>query len=231
MSPMSNYSIQNLPETERPRERLMRYGPESLTNAELIAILLGSGMKGISVLQLSQAIIAKFGDMHHIAEATLSELCSIKGLGPAKALQLKAAVSLGLRAARKATPIKYRIDNPMQAYHLIRHELENEHKEIFLIILLDVKNFVISQQMVSLGTLSEIALQPREIFYPALRHHAASLILAHNHPSGDATPSKEDYTFTESLIKAGQMMGIPINDHLIIGNNSFTSMRQLGIKF
>lgn len=227
----NQYSIKCLPEEERPRERLVRHGPESLTNAELIAIILGSGMKGTPILQLAQQIIAKFGDMHSLAEATISELCSIKGLGPAKALQLKAAVSLGIRFARKALPIKYRIDQPIHAYNLVREELEYETRELFVVILQDIKNHVICYQTVSIGTVSHTLVHPREVFYPAIRHNASGIILVHNHPSGDPTPSKEDHEITQVLIDAGKLIGISVNDHLIIGSQGYRSMRQLGVKF
>lgn len=225
------YSIHDLPETDRPRERLLRHGPEALTNAELIAILLGSGMKGMSVLQLAQQIVTRFGDMAKLAEATTSELCSIKGLGPAKALQLQAAVNLGLRIARQGPKIKYRIEHPSHAYHLVKEELEREKKELFVVILQDTKGCVICHQIVAIGTLSQTLVHPREVFHPAIRHNAATIILAHNHPSGDPTPSTQDLEITTTLIQAGRLVGIPVNDHLIIGDKRYTSLRQHGLDF
>jgi len=228
---MPSYNVQSLPENERPRERLMRHGPEALTTAELIAILLGSGMKGMPILQLSQSIIATFGDLQKLSEATMAELCSIKGLGPAKALQLRAALSLGLRAAKANPTVKYRIETPLHVYNLIKDEIANAKKEHFIVILQDIKGFVIDYVTVAVGTLSQTLVHPREVFNPAIRHHAASIILAHNHPSGDPTPSPEDYELTKILVEAGHLMGIPINDHLIIGGNQYISLRQLGISF
>ncbi|MBA3957755.1 MAG: DNA repair protein RadC [Parachlamydiaceae bacterium] len=222
----SPYSIQALPAEERPRERLLKHGPEAMTNAELIAILLGSGMKGIPVLQLAQHIVAHFGELHRLAEATVPELCKIKGLGPAKALQLKAAMGLALRASRKAIPAKYRIEHPIHAYHLIREELEFQTRELFVVILLDAKNYVLSHHTVSVGSTTETFVHAKDVFYPAIRHHAACMILAHNHPSGDPTPSTEDWGLTESLVNASRLIGIPIYDHIIVGHGMYTSLRQ-----
>lgn len=225
------YCIHDLPAEERPRERLLQHGPEAMTTAELIAIILASGIKGTPILQLAQQILMQFGSLEALADATIAELCSIKGLGPAKALQLKAAISLGARIAKKAPSTKYRIEHPLHAYHLVKEQLEQENRELLITLLLDAKGGVISQHVVSTGSLSHAYVHPRDIFYPAIRHHATSLILAHNHPSGDPTPSSEDIAITKTLIEAGQLMNIPIQDHLIIGLNSYVSLRQKGVKF
>ena len=225
------YTIQQLPDTDRPRERLISQGPESVSSAELIAIILGSGMKGKSVLQLSQEIIMHFGSLKGLAEATIEELRQIKGLGLIKAIQLKAAITLGLRASKQNTAVRYRIDSPKNGYHLLRNLLSTEKREVFYVILLDTKGYVITQEMISTGTLSSTLVHPREVFYPAIRNKAASVILAHNHPSGDPTPSQQDYQLTEKLIQAGKLIGIPIHDHLIIGNESFVSLRETGVNF
>lgn len=232
MNDFSLYSIQCLPEADRPRERLLRHGPEAMATAELLAIILGSGMKNMPVLQLAQQIVARFGTLQQMSEATIPELCQIRGLGKAKALQLKAAFSLGSRLARQTTlPVKYRIENPIHVYNLLKDELQLEKRELFVVILQDVKGCVICHHIVAIGTLSQALVHPREVFYPAIRHNAASMILVHNHPSGDPTPSKQDYEVTETLVKVGQLMGIPINDHIIIGGESYVSLRQRGISF
>jgi DNA repair protein RadC len=225
------YSIQNLPHEERPREKLTRLGVESLSTAELIAIILGSGTKTMPVLELAQQIVAHFGGVKNICEATVEELCQIKGLGAAKALQLKAAFGLGLKLSKQATPPKYKIDHPLHVFHLLKEEVCFEKREIFYAVLLDAKSFVISHPVISVGTLTNALVHPREVFYPAIRHKASHLILAHNHPSGDSTPSKEDIEVTKSLIEAGKLMGIPLQDHIIIGENRYTSLRQQGIVF
>jgi DNA repair protein RadC len=225
------YSISAVPAEDRPRERLARFGPDALSTAELIAVILGSGTKKIPIMQLAHEIVLRFGDLRRLSEATLSELCQIKGIGSAKAIQLKAALSLGPRVARQTTPQKYRIENPIQAYYLLKDELGKEKRELFVVILLDVKGQVICHEVVAIGTLSQALIHPREVFYPAIRHKASSLILAHNHPSGDPTPSVQDFEVTEKLINAGKMMNIPVFDHIIIGDSSYISLRQKGIRF
>lgn len=223
---MTPYALQNLPLNERPRERLMKHGPESMSAAELIAIILGSGMKGRSVLHLSQDILSHFGSLNHLADATVEELCQIKGIGKIKALQLKAIFSLGTRISKQTSSPKYRIDHPLHAYNLIKDVVENEKREIFLVILQDTKGCVICYEIISIGTLTNSLVHPREVFYPAIRHKAASMILVHNHPSGDPTPSPQDISVTKNLAEAGRMMGIPVNDHIIVGAGRFLSLRQ-----
>lgn len=225
------YSILHLPEEERPRERLSRHGPEALSTAELIAIILGSGSKGFPVLQLAHDIVARFGSIKDLADATVVELCQIKGLGNVKAIQLKAALSLGARLSKHTIGAKYRIESPVHAYHLVKDELAHAKREFFVVILLDVKGFLITHQVVAIGTLSQTLVHPREVFHPAIRHNAASIILAHNHPSGDPTPSEEDYQVTNQLLQVGALLSIPVNDHIIVGEQRFISLRQQGFAF
>ncbi len=228
---MSQYSIQHLPEEERPRERLMRSGAESLSTSELIAIILGSGTKAKPILQLAHEIVARFGGLRQLAEATLSELLEIKGIGIAKAIQLQAAFNLGMRASKQVVTPKYRIEHPLHAYYLLKEELEHEKRELFVVILQDIKGYVICHEIVSIGNLSQTLVHPREVFYPAIRHKAASLIVAHNHPSGDPTPSSQDFTLTKTLVEASLLMSIPLHDHLIIGQQRYISLRQEGFPF
>lgn len=222
----SSYSIYGLPPEERPRERLVQSGAEALSSAELIAILLGSGTKSKPVLQLAHEIIARFKGLDKLAEASLNELQEIKGVGRIKAIQLKAALNLGLRLSRQSITQKYRIEYPIHAYHFIKEEMEQETREVLSVILQDTKGYVICREIVSVGNLSQTMAHPREVFYPAIRHKAASLIVVHNHPSGDPSPSKEDIEVTRSLIKAGHIIGIPVNDHLITGKGRYISLRQ-----
>lgn len=225
------YSLHSMPETERPRERLVRFGADSLSAIELIAIILGSGTKTMPVLQLAQEILIRFGSLHRLAEATIEELCQIKGIGLAKAIQLRASFNLGLRASRDIIKEKCKIEYPSQVYFLIKDKLQHEKREHFVVILLDVKGCLICDQVVAIGTLSNALVHPREVFYPAVRHKASSLILVHNHPSGDLTPSPQDHEVTQQLIEVGQIMGIPVNDHIIISERGFLSMRQKGKDF
>lgn len=228
---MSHYSIQHLPEEERPRERLARFGAESLSTAELIAIILGSGSKAKPILQLAHEIVARFGGLRQLAEATLSELLEIKGIGLAKAIQIQAAVNLGMRVSRQVMTPKYRIEHPSHAYYLLKNELEYEKREQFVVILQDVKGYVICHEVISIGSLSQTLVHPREVFYPAIRHKAASLIVAHNHPSGDPTPSPQDLELTKILVKVSSLMNIPLHDHIIIGQQRYVSLRQQGFPF
>jgi len=228
---MVHYSIQHLPEEERPRERLMHSGAESLSTTELIAVILGSGNKVKPILQLAHEVVARFGSLRQLAEATLSELLEIKGIGLAKAIQLKAAFNLGIRASKQVITPKYRIQHPSHAYHLLKDEMEHETRELFIAILQDVKAYVICHEVVSIGCLSQTLVHPREVFYPAIRHKAASLIVAHNHPSGDPTPSPQDLELTKILVQVSSLMGIPLHDHLIIGQQGYLSLRQQGFPF
>lgn len=227
MSDLQNYySLQQLPESERPRERLLRFGAESLSAPELIAIILGSGTRQAPVLQLAQAMLAKFGTLQHLADATVQELCQVKGIGHAKAIQLKAVFNLGLRLSKQNISPKYKIEHPVHAYHLVKDDFLAEKREIFVVILQDAKGCSLGHHIVSIGTLTETPVHPREVFYLAIRHKAVSMILVHNHPSGDLTPSKQDYELTQKLISIGQMVGIAINDHIIISHEGYYSMRQ-----
>lgn len=225
------FSVQQMPEAERPRERMMRCGPDSLSAAELIAIVLGSGTKSSPVMQLAQEILVQFGSLSRLADATIEELCQIKGVGMAKAIQIRASINLGLRASKNAISPKPKIDHPSHVYNLIKDEVRKEKREHFIVVLLDIKGCMICSQIVAIGTLSNALVHPREVFYPAIRHKAASLILVHNHPSGDLTPSKQDCDVTEQLIEVGQLMGIPVNDHIIVSERGFFSMRQKGLIF
>lgn len=231
MNNKSFYSIQDLPASERPRERLLQHGPEAMSTMELLAILLGSGTKQLPVLNLAQEILIHFGSLSRLSEATVPELCQIKGIGLAKALQLKAAFSLGLRGSNQKVSAKYQITHPIHAYHFIKEEVEREQRELFYTILQDVKGYVLSHHLISMGTISNVLVDPREVFHVAIRHRAASIILIHNHPSGDPTPSAQDYALTKQLAEAGKVMGIPVNDHLIIGQSSYVSLRQEGFPF
>lgn len=222
----TGYAIHQMPETERPRERLLQHGPEAISSAELIAIILGSGTKGCSVLQIAQELLVRFGTLQKFAEASIEELQQVKGLGKAKAIQLKAALSLGLRASRQSVDQKFRIVNPVHAYHYIKDELEYEKRELILVVLQDNKGYALSHHVVAIGTLSHALVYPRDVFHPAIRHKAASLVLVHNHPSGDPTPSTEDLDVTKTLVEAGRLVDIPVNDHLVIGHGRYISLRQ-----
>lgn len=220
------YSIQQMAADERPRERLMRFGSEALSAVELIAILLGSGTKAAPVMQLAQSMIVRFGNLENLAGATVQELCQVRGIGEAKAIQLRAAFSISQRLVREGVGTKFKIKHPVNAYNLVKDELYGETRELFVVILQDAKGCSLGYHVVAIGTLTQALVHPREVFYPAIRHKAASVILVHNHPSGDLTPSQHDIELTEKLIEVGGVMGIPVNDHLIVGDGGYVSLRQ-----
>lgn len=226
---MSN--LKSLPLDERPRERLSRLGAHVLSNVELIAILLGSGMKGKSVLALSQEILSHFGSLTQLQEVSVEDLCEVKGLGKAKAIQLKAALSLAGRVNQEHQAPKHRIASPLQAYLWVKEYLVHRKKEIFGVILQDTRGHIVRWEEVSVGTLTQALVHPREVFRPAIRHLAASIILVHNHPSGDPTPSPQDYHITRRLCDAGHSIGIPVNDHLIVCQKRFFSLKEEGFNF
>lgn len=218
--------MHQIPQEERPRERLLHHGPEGLSTAELIAIILGSGTRGKPVLHLAQELLSHFGSLTKLADASIEELCQFKGLGQAKAIQLKAAFSVGVKLSKQPLMPRYRIDSPLHAYHLLKEELENEKQERVVVLMQDIRGYLIGCETVSLGTLNQVLIHPREVFYPAIRRKAAAVILAHNHPSGDPTPSEQDFAATQSILEAGRMLDIALHDHLVIGREGFVSIRE-----
>ncbi len=220
-------NLRKLPAQERPRERLVHLGPEALSLAELLAILLTTGTKDKSVLELAHEMVVRFGSLQHLLEASIEELMEVKGIGPAKAIQLKAAFGIALKTSQKSFALKDPI-HAREAYELVRHDLADQKQEMLMVVLKDVKGRLIGLEKVSVGTLSDVLVHPREIFFPAVRHKASSLILAHNHPSGDPTPSSADLELTKHLIRSSRIMGIHLDDHLIIGSSSFVSLRESG---
>ena len=219
--------LKEMPLQERPRERLVKYGAESLSVAELIAILLATGTRGKSVLELAHEMVAKFGGLPGLLGASLRELMEIKGIGRAKAIQLKAAFAITLKSCEVFSPFEKALSS-QDAYELIKRTLSQEKQEVLMVFLKDVKGKLISYEKVAIGTLSQVLVHPREIFYPAVRHKASSLILAHNHPSGDPTPSLADIEMTARLVQSSRVMGIKMDDHLIIGRCSFISLKERG---
>jgi DNA repair protein RadC len=219
-------SLSKMPVSERPRERLLRYGVDALSLAELLAILLTTGTKGKTVLELAQELTCRFGGLEGLLEASIEELGEVKGLGQTKAIQLKAAFGIALR--RSATPFNQHLKTAKEAYDLIKDDLSAQKQEVILVILKDVRGRLICYEKVSIGTLSHVLVHPREVFYPAVRHKANSLILAHNHPSGDPTPSPIDLKLTRHLLTCSHVMRIGLDDHLIVGKDSFTSLKEAG---
>lgn len=224
-----NYPLKALPERERPRERLFKEGEDALSLSELIAIILGNGTQGKSVLQLSQELLISFGSLDNLLEATIEELRAIKGIGFAKAVQLKAVFAIAKRSrSAKSQPLNSAIHKPEVAFEIAREEIGHYKQEVLLAILQDVRGRLICTEKVAIGTLSELLVHPREVFYPAIRHKAHSFILAHNHPSGDPSPSAQDIAVTQALLAASKTLGIRCIDHLIVSKGGYTSLRELG---
>lgn len=220
--------LKSLPAEERPRERLLREGIDALSLSELIAIVLGSGTQGKSVLDLSQEILERFGGLERLLDASVVELMQIRGIGLAKAIQLKAVFGIALKCRKPLSSSKFAITTHRHAYDLAQGEIAHLPQEVLLVILRDIRGNLIHSERVSMGTLSQVLVHPREVFYPAVRYKAHSLIIAHNHPSGDPTPSRSDLELTRVLMEAGRVMSIGFDDHLIVCRDRYVSLREMG---
>ncbi|WP_442962140.1 RadC family protein [Pseudogracilibacillus sp. SE30717A] len=220
--------MRDVPKEERPRERLIKYGESHLSNQELLAILLGSGTQNESVMDLSNRVLMHFEGLKLLSDATIEELTSIKGIGNAKGIIILAALELGRRINRYKPEEKYIIRSPEDGADYVMEEMRNLNQEHLVVLFLNTKNQIIHRQTIFIGSLNASIVHPREIFREAVKRSAASIICAHNHPSGDPSPSKEDIHVTRRLVEAGKIMGIELLDHLVIGNNSFTSLKEKG---
>ena len=223
--------VRDLPPEERPREKLLAYGPSGLSNAELLAILLRSGTRKKSVLRIAEEILARIKEqglvgMVHISVA---ELAKIDGVGKVKAATLQAAIELARRLAVQQSAKIQMITGPEDVARYAMPHYRFEQKEHFAVLLLNTKNHVISMPEISVGSLSASVVHPREVFRAAIDHAAAAMILLHNHPSGDPTPSREDIAVTERLVKAGKIMDIPVLDHVVLGRDRFISLKEKGL--
>lgn len=221
-------SIKNYPEEVRPREKLVALGADKLSDQELLAILLRTGTKDKSAIDLAHDMI-KMEGLVSLVNLNVDELSSIKGMGLAKACQIKAAVELGKRLSRQSMGPRPVIRSPHDAAQLVMAEMSHLDREHFKVINLNTKNQIIVIDTVSVGSLNASLVHPREVFKMPIKRSAASLILIHNHPSGDITPSKEDLDITRRLCDAGNLLGIKIVDHIITGQNNFLSMKEKGL--
>lgn len=218
-------TIHDLPESERPRERLQQLGAAALTNAELMAILLRVGMEGKSAVALGEEILRTFGGIKGVHATEFDELQNISGVGQAKAAQIKAAIELGYRLSQEEWAHKVKIDSPRQVYELFQHDLPYQTQEELWVLLLDTRNHVTRRERIYIGTVNNSSVRLAEVFEPAIRAHCAGIILVHNHPSGDPSPSPEDGTLTDELVKAGRMLDIRVLDHIVIGQGRFYSFK------
>jgi len=226
--------IKDQPASERPRERLMLSGEGSLSPAELVAILLRTGLKGTNVVEIGKQLVGKYGSLHALAQASVDDLKAVKGIGPDKAVTLVAAFALAKKMAdemRGESPV---LDTPDAVANLLREDNRLPGVETFQIVLLNSRRRLIRIEKISQGTLDTILVHPREVFKSAIAANAAAVVLAHNHPSGDPTPSEADIKVTRDLIRAGQLLKIEVLDHVIIGRatqerpKDYVSLRELG---
>ncbi len=231
--------MKELPEGERPRERLLSFGPEALSDAELLATILGTGDAGsnLTALDLARKMLRElvgepqgWGSLRHLAEASPEELASFRGVGCAKAASILAAIEMGKRVAADRTS-RPMIHGPADVAQLLAPDMARLDREHFRAVLLDSKNRVIAVELVTIGGLDSSAVHPREVFKACIRRSAAAVILTHNHPSGDPTPSPQDVRATRRMIEAGRLLGIEVLDHVIIGDGKHYSLRGRGMKW
>ena len=223
--------IRDLPVDERPRERLVHAGEGALSMAELLAIILGTGVGGESALALATRLISRYGGLPGLARASFTELRAEKGLGPAKTAQLKAALELGRRMLLAAPEDRFVVRSPADVAQLLMAEMGHLEQEHFRVLYLDTRNRLLDSETVYVGSLNASHIRVSEVFREAVKRNCASIIVVHNHPSGDPTPSPEDVEVTRQLVAAGNLLDIEVLDHLIIGQQRFVSLRERGLGF
>ena len=224
-----SFTIHDLPPSERPRERLLKLGAEALSAQEILALILGRGIKDESVMITAQRLLSQFGNLKGIANASIEELARVRGIGVAKATQIKAAFELSKRLEGYESGKKVMIKTPEDIVEQVRARLKDKKKEHFLVALLNTRNQLIGIAPISIGSLDASIVHPREVFKEAISATAASVIFAHNHPSGDPQPSEDDIKLTKRLVQAGEIIGIEVLDHIIVGGNTFVSMKRQGL--
>jgi DNA repair protein RadC len=226
-----SFTVRDLPQADRPRERLQKMGPEALSAQELLAVVLGRGVNGESVAATAQKLLSRFGSLRGVMEASLEDLQSIKGIGLAKAGQLKACMEIGRRQEQTADSCagsgsKKSVISPDAVCGLVRAKISNYTKEHFLVLSFDVRNKLLGIDTVSVGTLTASLVHPRETFDAAIRRHADHIIVAHNHPSNNAEPSAEDIEITRRIAQAGNILGIELLDHIIVSKGGCISFKE-----
>jgi DNA repair protein RadC len=216
--------IKDLPKVDRPREKLIAKGPSALKKVELLAILLRTGIKNKNVIQIAEDVLGSYG-AKRLLDASYNELRNIYGVGPTKAVQILAALELGKRLYKEKIEKEVYIHTPSDVLKEVYHLKENK-RENFVLLCLDARNKLIYKETVSIGTLTASLVHPREVFEPAIRAFAAQIVIVHNHPSGDPEPSEDDLMITKRLVAAGKIMGIEINDHIIVSKNNIFSFKE-----
>lgn len=224
------YLIKEIPLSDRPRERLLEIGAKNLADFELLAIVLRTGYKDVSVIELAKKLQYEYGGIDKLIEMSVDELSSIKGVGKTKAITIQAAIELGKRSLYHVSEAK-RISSQQDAFELLRHDIGQRKQEVLVALYLDTKTNLIEKREVFVGGLNQSLVHPREVFKYAVKCSAFQIILAHNHPSGDVEPSQQDYEMTRRMVEAGEMMQIPVIDHLVVTKDkSLSIMMRLKIK-
>jgi DNA repair protein RadC len=225
-----SFTIHDLPPSERPRERLQKLGAEALSAQEILAVILGRGVAGESVMVTAQRLLSQFGNLEGIADASVEELSQVRGVGIAKAAQIKAAFELSSRLdGYSQAGDKPVVKTPEDVNILVKARLRGKKKEYFLALLLDTRNQLIKVSEIAVGSLDTSIVHPREVFKEAISASAAAVVFVHNHPSGDATASEDDIKLTKRLAEAGELVGIEVLDHIIIGDKKFLSLKREGL--
>jgi DNA repair protein RadC len=228
---MTYVTVKEMPVDERPRERLMRAGPQALSTAELLAIILRVGVGGENVLTMASRLLANFDGLGGIARADFAQLAAQRGLGPAKTAQILAALELGRRLMAESPEERWQIRAPSDAANILMPRLGFQQQEHFAILYLDTRNRVADQETLYIGSLNTSLVRIAEVFRGAVRRNCAALIVAHNHPSGDPNPSPEDVALTRRLVDAGKLLEVDVLDHLVIGHNRYVSLRERALGF
>lgn len=223
--------LRDYAEEERPRERLMKVGAKAVSTAELLAIIMRTGVGGENVVRLAERLLFTFRDLPGIARASISELTQVKGIGPAKAVEIKAAFEVGRRLMMAAPQEKLKVTSPHDAANLLMSEMSLLEQEHLRVVLLDTRNNVLQMPTIYVGSLNSSVVRVGEIFKIAIKENAAAMIVAHNHPSGDPSPSAEDVHVTRQIVKAGQILNIEVLDHIVIGQQRFVSLKERGLGF
>lgn len=226
-----SYRITDLARGERPRERLAKLGAQVLSSAELLAILLRVGVEGENAIQVGQRLLQDFNGLSGLQSASYAEICAQHGIGPAKAAQIKAAIDLGRRLAAQSPEHRPTIHSPDDATDLVQYEMSALEQEELRIMLLNTRNHVLSIHTIYKGSLNSSHVRIGELFKPAIRRNAAAIIVVHNHPSGDPTPSPDDIRITKAIIEAGQLLDVQVLDHIVIGQGRFISLKRRGLGF
>jgi DNA repair protein RadC len=228
---MAYITVKEMPVDERPRERLMRAGPQALSTAELLAIILRVGVGGENVLTMASRLLATYEGLGGIARADFAQLAAEHGLGPAKTAQVLAALELGRRLMAESPEERWQIRAPSDAAHILMPKLGFQQQEHFAVLYLDTRNRVSDQEVLYVGSLNTSLVRVAEVFRGAVRRNCAAIIVAHNHPSGDPNPSPEDVALTRRLVDAGKLLEVDVLDHLVIGQNRYVSLRERALGF